>query len=72
MNNGRFGTYECGLCRGSGGPSFPVENKSGGRRLCVCVCDVCMYKYIRIQIIREIISTEIQTERKIVTQDTTF
>ena len=38
----------------------------------MCVCDVCMYKYIRIQIIREIISTEIQTERKIVTQDTTF
>ena len=33
VNNGRFGAYECGLCRGSGGASFAVENKSGGRRL---------------------------------------
>jgi len=31
-----------------------------------------MYKYIRIEIIREIISTEIERERKIDTQDMIF
>jgi hypothetical protein len=29
VNNGSFGAYECGLCRGSGGASFAVKKERG-------------------------------------------